>query len=241
MKAIYVLICLFLFHQMAFGQDSIRRNTEKKTQFSLLVGGYYKFFLGKRYIDPTPSNSGEKFQDHQYDRFTQYPAWGYKVGFLLSYKIKKRWYLITGLVFCNRKIIYENNQDTVIKYGNSSSIRDIDNLIKYEYSYNNIELPFILSYKIKRLNLYAGVYIPALTFYNATYTYVINQYPQDPSWGTSQKTIKCVEIPLMIFPTLQISYNFKIKRLLFSPYLGIDFGSKKSVYFQSGIIFRNCN
>ena len=237
MKNKLLIVYLFLLSFVSYSQDTIKKNTDyPKFQFSVQAGGFYKNFFDNGYIYPTTYKSGDKFEDHQYERFTKIPTFGFKTGLLINVKFAKRWFFSSGLIYCFRKDIFENNIDTVSKYY-SSSIRDIHGTVKYDYTYNNFELPLMVLFKWKSLNFYAGVYFPVLCFKNATYTYVINQYPQNPPYITSEKTLKSIELPLKIYPSFQISYVFKIKKNSVEPYLGIDFGEKKSFYIQGGIIF----
>lgn len=231
-----MLRCFF-----SFSQDTISETKEKKARIDLIAGGYYKLFMGERYIEPTKSNSGDDFSLHQYERFTKSPTSGFQVGISFSYKLYKKFFLKTGLIFCNRKMIYENKMDTVIKYGYFpfayTNTRNVHNVLKYEYHYNNIEIPIMLSCRIKKTSLSAGIRLAILSFYTEKYTYVVNQFPQSPQYITSDKTIKSVEMPLMIYPSMQVNYDFQIHNLILSPFLEVDFGSKKSFYFQGGLAF----
>lgn len=231
------VICFFLLfcnHCIALNlPDSL----SKKIVLSVRAGGYYKLFLGKRYIEPTAYNGSGEFIEHQYDRFTKIPTWGFQTGVMLTYKMKGNWHITSGLEFCNRRIIYKNSTDSVIKYGNSSRIRNIYNVVNYEYNYYNIELSVMISYKYKKIHFSTGVYIPLVTFNNTEYTYVINQFPQDPHWGSAQKCINSIEFKFMIFPSLQVFYDFIVRSFSFSPYFELNFGEKKSIYFRCGVIF----
>lgn len=243
MKTTCFIICLFFFQCISFGQDTIKKSTEKKYQISFKAGGYYENFWGNKYIQPTPYSPNDVLQAHMYDGFTKIPTYGYQGGFLIIHKIiKKHWYLSTGLMFCNRKNILECKLDTNI---NPCGI------IKFNYTYSNIELPVMLSYKANKINFFIGFHLPVFSFYKANYTYLSTQY-----WGTSQKTIDGSVVPLFAIPsqitsssnpkitydmplilaTFQISYNLKITNISFSPFLGIDTGTKKSFYLQCGII-----
>jgi len=237
MKKPILLFHLFLLSFVSYSQDTIKKNTDyPKFQISVQAGGFYKNFFDNGYIEPSTYEPGDSFEDHQYERFTKIPTGGFKTGLLINLKFAKQWYFSSGLLFCYRKDVFENNIDSVTKY-HSSLVRNIHSTVKYDYTYNNFELPVMVLFKWKRLNFYAGAYVPVLCFKKAAYTYVINKYPQNPPWITSEKTIKSTEIPLKIYPALQISYAFKIKKSSIEPYLGIDFAEKKSFYIQGGIIY----
>jgi len=237
MKKTLIILCLFMLSFAAYCQDTIKKNTDyPKFQISVQAAGFYKYFFNNRYIEPTTYKTGDKFEDHQYERFTKIPTGGFKTGLLINIKFANHWYFSSGLLFCFRKDVFENNIDTVTQYY-SSPIRNIHSTVKYDYTYNNFELPVMVLFKWKRLNFYAGAYVPVLCFKNATYTYVINQYPASPPYITSKKTIKSIELPLKIYPSFQMSYAFKINKNSIEPYVGLDFGAKRSFYIQGGIIF----
>lgn len=242
MKTICIIIFLSCINFISFCQDTIGKGIGKRNQIAIMAGGYYKYFWGKRYIEPTLQNTNTNFTVRQYERFTKTPTYGFLCGVLFTYRLHKNWYFISGLLYFNRKDVYKSNFDSVVTYNavaNNYSFNNIHNVVKYEYSYNNIELPFKVQYKKGKFNLCGGINLPILSFDNATYTYLVSssQYPyfydDEP---TSQKTIKHIEIPLMIFPTLQVIYNVRIKNILICPFLGIDIGTKKSFYTQVGII-----
>jgi hypothetical protein len=235
------IICCFLFSCfLSFSQDSIPDLKERKIQISFIGGGYYKFFLGKRYVEPTPYSIGDEFSNHQYERFTRKPTEGYQAGLMLAFKLFRNFSLRSGLIFCNRRSIYENDMDTVIKYGYFPyayrNIRDVHNALKYDYSYNNIELPVLFNLEIKRFSFSAGIRLAILSFYKEKITYVVNQFPQTPQYITSEKTIKYVSTPLMLYPAIQLSYVCPIRRLNVSPFMEIDLGSQKSLYCQGGLL-----
>ena len=234
-KAIYLFACL-LTPLLNFGQDTLRQIT-KKSKISIQGGVYYKSFLGDKYIKPSQFNLGDEFKDHQYERFSVVPKFGFSIGILNSYRIIEQWGITSGILYFSRKDLYENNQDTIIKYGNRSSIRNINNILKYDYSFNNIELPILVYYSNRKINFYAGVQLAVLTYKKAIYTYVINQFPQNPQWKTSNKTIEGFEIPLIVSPTLQIAYNTLIMCIEANPFIGLYYSIniEKSFYMQLGI------
>jgi len=252
MKTILIILCLFCFNNISICQDNIKESKEKKFQIAVMAGGSYKNILGKRYIEPTPMNLNDGFLLHQFDGFTKMPTYGFQFGFLITYEIFKHWHFTSGLLYSMRRDIYESKYDTVIKYhallynASNSYYNLINNVFKYDYSYNNIELPLMLQFKISKLSFYGGIHLSLMSFYKAKYNYLrysFNNNYVPPSLFflgpdfTSQKTIEYIKIPLVIYPTFQASYDLKVKKLTLSPFLGIDLGTKKSLYLQGGIIF----
>ena len=220
-KRICIVLCLLFLYHHSSCQDTLRA-TEKKFQLSLNAGTCFKGFFGRRYIQPSQYSYDDPYQAHQFDRFTKIPAFGFSAGFLFSFKLSKHWGISTGLSYFFRKTIYENSQDTVIKYAYAASMHNIQNTVKYHYSYNNLEWPLLVRYRVGKVTMYAGFDLSLLSFREATYTYMMNQYPQDPGWYTSPKTIKGFETAFRIYPTVQISYDWKIKNVLIQPFIGLE-------------------
>ena len=221
---------------ISLGQDTIKQ-TSNKCQFSIQAGGFYKNFFGQKYVEPTTYNVGDQFEEHQFERFTKVPTYGFSIGFLFQYIFNKHWRITSGLLYCLRTDIYENNRDTIIKYEYNASLRNIHNVLKYDYTNNNLELPILINYKYRKTNFCAGVKLSLLSYKIARYTYLIDQFPQNPEWTVSDKTIKGFEMPLMIFPTLQISYDTRINNIGTNPFIKFEYliNKQKSYYIQFGI------
>jgi hypothetical protein len=233
---ITIMFYLFIFSFESFSQDTIGKKINKdKFQCSIKAGGCYKSFWGNKYIAPTPNLAFDTTLTHQFDGFKKIPTHSFNVGILFSYKIYNNWHIASGLFYFVRRDVYESNPDTVNKYHTSVYV-PISGITRYDYFSENIELPLLVLYKYKKINFLAGVHLPIVTFLRTTYTYADNLSPQYATWGTSQKVINTVETSLTVFPTFQISYDLKIKNLSLNPFLGIDFGVKKSFYLQGGII-----
>ncbi len=265
MKTNYFILCCLLFHLSALSQDTIK-NLHKKYEFTFQVSGHYKMFFGDNYIRPTPIKNEDEFQTHQYDRFTKTPTFGMSAGILLAHKTQKKFHVTLGLIYSYRRNIFGSNQDTAMKYASNLKINDV---VEYDYSYHSIEIPILLAYKIKKITFHIGVHLPLFTFYNARYSYVTNQFPQNPSWVTSEKTISGIDMPIRHIPSLfpsvdiqfspwettttppspnikydmplalatfQVMYDYQIKNYAVNPFLGVDFGTKKSLYLKAGVL-----
>lgn len=237
----HTTLCLLFLSTLLFGQDTIKVDEEKKCELAIKAGGYYKYFLGKRYIDPAPYDPFNfyDFPSHQYEGFTKMPAFNFTGGVSLTCKIYKNCYLTSGLTYFIRRDIYESSFDTVVKYNVSpypSKYNDIHNAIKYDYSHTNIELSLLARYKIGKWNLSGGVNFPVWSYYKASYTYLVP--PFSSTAPTAQKTFTEVTTPFpsVFFPALQASYDLRIKKVPLSPFIGIDFGKMKSFYLQGGVI-----
>jgi hypothetical protein len=215
------------------GQDTIDLR-ENKFQIQVYMSAGYKGFFGKRYIEPTPPAPDDVFQTHQFDRFTKMPAFGFGAGILFSFKLSDHWGIASGISYHFRKDLYQNSQDSVVKYGQPSTVRNIHNVVTYDYSYNNLELPVIAQYQSGKFTFYAGISISLLSYRKANYTYVMNLYPQDPPWDLSTKIITGFDFPFRLYPTFRISYDLKIKNFLFKPFIGIEIFeiNMKDFYFH---------
>jgi hypothetical protein len=231
MKKTVIIFFLFLFHFTSFSQDTLRNEVfKKKHPFSIRTGVSYKNFFGKKYIEIEPDYLYPRDESTHYDGFTKIPTIGFQAGILWTCTIYRNLHFSLGLFYYLRKDVYEGNTDTVMKYHTPSSIHKI---IKYDYSFHNIELPVLLSYKLKKFNLSIGVNLALLNFDKARYSYIPDTNINN---GVDSKTLTSIELPLKVFPTFQISYDLKINDFLISPFLGIEIGSKNAYYIQGGII-----
>ncbi len=248
MRKIVLFASLLLLAAITYSQDSIKTMMYyPKLQISIQAGGSYKNFFVKKYTSPI---TGSYYKDHQYDGYTQMPTYGYKAGFLVNIKILKHLYVTTGSFFCVRKDVFENNLDTIKKYGLSKgtgyipgtgtvwdmvSYSEVSNIIRYDYTSYDIELPIMVLLRWKRLNIYAGAYFPMLIYRKAIYTY--NYRTALIPLGADCKKFNDYEAPLKVYPSFHVSYAFRIKKQTLEPYLGMDFGVDKSFYIQGGVIF----
>jgi hypothetical protein len=129
-----------------------------------------------------------------------------------------------------RKDVYKGDYDTVMKHHTHTSIH---NIIRYDYSLHNLEVPVLFSYSIKKVTLSIGVNLALLTIRRAHYSYIPDTNINN---GVDSKTLTGLEFPKKIFPTFLISYETRIKDFSLSPFLGMEFGSKNSYFIQGGII-----
>lgn len=251
MKTTYIIIFLFFYSFLSYSQDTIiKKDAGKKFQIAIKASGSYKFFVGDRYIKPTPNNFNantyyDDFLIHQFDGFTKIPTYGFQSGLLLGYQLHKNFQLSLGLLYVLRKEVFKSDRDTVIKYhsifnySSSSYYNLINNVIKYDYTSRNIELPIMITYNWKKINFYAGAHVSIFTINKAVYTYLLYayKYPYNFCDCTTQKTFTSYDIlPLKIFPSFQMSYDLRIKNISLNPFLGIDIGTKKSYFLQGGLI-----
>ena len=238
MRKLFLIMSIILATYVSYGQDTIRAKAPHlKYQFSFLVGGFYKSFLGNKYIKPTTFELGDSFEQHQYERSTKSPTGGFKIGAMVDIRMAKHWYFTTGMLFCYRKDIFEYNYDTVKRYISNGSTRNIHNVLTYNYAYSNLEIPLMILLKLKRINLYVGANIPILSYKVANYSYIIRQPLYPISYSTSEKTVQTLEVPFKIYPSWLLSYTFTLPKHTLEPFIGMDFGAKKSFFIQGGLIF----
>lgn len=269
MKHIYTILSLLLLQYLSFGQDTAKLIVPKNQFYLQTGFCYKNFLGSKYIAPiPTNYPYYEPFEKHQYDRFTKIPTIGFSAGILFTHNYNKRWGITTGLLYFLRKDVFQNNQDAVIKYGNISTAnyRNIHNTIEYNYSNNNIEIPIMLKYSINKLDISFGAYIPIVSYKIVAYTYVFNQNPHTYPirWAVANKTVSGFDIPikfqkngkvwqlhntgkgysgydilLKIFPTIQVSYETKIRNIKFKPYLALYYAlfNQNDIYAQLGINF----
>jgi hypothetical protein len=229
MKIIILIVLIINLTLISYCQElQSVNNPELKIAFSIKAGFIYKNYFGNRYIEH-PVNNSNQWKKHQFDGFTKIPSAGFQGGGLMNCRIVKQFYFTTGILFSFRKDIYEGDHDTILKYGRVASSHYIE---KYDYSYYNLEIPVLLLYRLKKADIFVGIDLPLLSFRTAKYTYI-----PEPDNDLTGKKVNELELFKTIFPTIQMSYQCEVGKVLFKPFLGIEFGIKKSFSVQGGIIF----
>jgi hypothetical protein len=226
-KKLLILLPFLLIPWCANSQQTDQTDSGRKCEFSITAAFTYKTYFRNRYLDHpiSYSNTG---QAHQFDGFTKIPTFGFRTGVLMNKRLYRHVSFVTGLIFTYRKEIYQGNPDTVLKYGSPTSLHLI---LKYNYSFNDVDLPIMVTYRYKKLIFSAGINIPLISFITARYTYIPT--PGDDLEG---KKINDFKIFRTLFPTIQVSYTCMVKKFSIDPYLGFEFGTKSSIYLQAGFI-----
>jgi hypothetical protein len=233
-------VILTLISAAVSAQDSTVVSDGRKYTLSYVAGIGFGDYLGDNCIEPTfPVTLYYDFMTHQYERFTKKPSYCLKGGALISRRISNRFILSGGLFYYLRRVIMDADYDTIRKYNaiDSYTPHHIRNVVKYEFSYHNLELPFLIQYKKDKLAIYTGVYFPLVSYRHATFTYLAKPKTYG-SEETIQKTVNRFELPLTIYPMLKLSYDFKINNMSVSPFVELNFGLHKEVYFLTGIIIK---
>lgn len=220
MKIKCILFLIFIVSSPSFSQDTIKHSW-KKCQFSLEIGVAYKGFVKSRYISPGSYKSGNKYYDDQFDRFTRMPAYTIDGGILLSLRLSRHWNFTTGLMYYLRKEIYRMEIDSVIKYNRPESFPYITGVFKYNYFYNNVEIPIMFGYKFKKFTFSFGFNTSVLSYRKAIYSYVIKVGSYTPSWETTKKTVKEFDYAITMYPSIRISYENKISGFPMNFFLGL--------------------
>jgi len=243
MKKFSLLYILCLIHLSSSGQDSINASS-KKFQIYFQAGLDIKLFYGGRYVKPTKDNYNDPIDKHIYERSEKAPTVGINTGFLFELKFSRHWAMNSGILYYFRKDVYKRSQDTVLanNYSNVPRSQNINYALKIDYSNHFLEVPLFLNYRLKKFTISAGVYFVPISYRSAEYTYLISlknsaEYPYSPILGTSGKTVKDYQLPLLFFPVVQAWYRVMIRKSEVDPFLGLFFGTKgeKDFYIQAGI------
>lgn len=222
MKYKYFLVFCFIFlGSGSFGQET-QSLVGKRTLLSIEAGGSFKGFFGARYIEPTSSGYNDPYSKHQYEGFTKMPAYGFGVGIRFAFSLSSHMRFTTGLSYYFRKTIYEKSQDEVITQNFKTDMNYIRNVFRYNYAYNNLEIPILLQYKIKKINIYGGINLSVLSYRVAAYNYMIYLYGESSYWNTSKKNVAVLETSFKLYPTLKVSYDVRINKKLIQPFFGIE-------------------
>lgn len=221
---LYIVLFLMSSWNLSFSQDTLSK-THKKFEVSITLGAGLKGFYSGTHIESTEEIYADSFEEHKYDNFTKAPTFGMEAGILLSYHAGKRWSLQTGVTYRLRKTIYNKSQVEVIADpGYPASLHNIHNVYKYNYSYNNLEFPFMLGYSIRKFSIFAGAQFSLIGLCHANYHYMMNtSVNQDESWYTSEKKINQYQTTLCLYPTVRMSYTLEFSGFECRPYLGVEF------------------
>ncbi|MCX6247334.1 MAG: hypothetical protein NTW10_06350 [Bacteroidetes bacterium] len=220
MKTKCVLFLLFILPFSSFSQDTIK-NPGRKCRFSFEAGAAYKGFVKPKYISPDSYSPGDTYRDHQFDRFTRIPTFTINAGISMSVRLSKHWTFTTGLIYYLRKDVYRMDIDSVINYYKPMSFPYITGVYKYNYFYNNIEVPFMFGYRFKKLTFSFGFNTSLLSYRKTIYSYVIKAGSYPVSYETTRKTVGGFENAITIYPSIRIGYEEKISGHPVIFYLGI--------------------
>jgi hypothetical protein len=149
------------------------------------------------------------------------PAYAIDGGVLLSVRLSGHWNFTTGLMYYLRKEIYRMEIDSVIKYNYPMSFPHITGVFKYNYFYNNIEVPIMFGYKFKKFTFSFGFNTSVLSYRKAIYSYVIKAGSYPLSWETTKKKVKEFDYAITMYPNIRISYETKISGLPLNFFLGL--------------------
>jgi hypothetical protein len=246
-KSILISFAL-LIPMMGFGQDSITP-VAKKAHFSIQIGASYKTFTDKKFVEPIIDFYNHynvvEFYDHQYEKYNKIPTFGLNAGFLFAYSFDNHWGIASGIQYAFRNDQYEINRDSVYHFNAESmrvNCRDIHNVLKFDYYFHNLEIPLMIQYSFNKFTFNGGASISLLTYKKATYTYLVLQNPGcNVYWDApgEKKTVNSLESTLLIYPTVQISYEMKFGKLRTNPYFALSCEASKqhSLYLRLGMIF----
>jgi hypothetical protein len=235
MRRICIILCFI--YSAASGQDTIVNSNKHKCQISLLACGHYKTFLGKRYIEPTEDHP-YNILSHQYEAFNKIPTYGFRLGILLKVPVMKNGSIISGLTYLYNREKFECGIDSFFKYHHAECEMHSLDVIKYDYLYHNLEIPLMVRYNIRNICLSGGVWFEMLSLYKATYTF-FPRNSEDTYYSkngvSAVKSFNYGKKPLQFVPFINVSYSMKIRNIEISPYIGIDFGKKKSIFSNLGV------
>ena len=220
MKIKCILFLVFIISSPSFSQDTIK-HSGKRCLFSFEIGGAYKGFVISRYISPGSYKTGNNYMDEQFDGFTRMPAYSIDGGILVSVRLSGHWNITTGLMYYLRKDIYRRDIDSVIKHNGAQSFPYITGVFKYNYFYNNVEIPIMFGYKFKKFTFSFGFNTSILSYRKAIYSYVIKVGSYSPSWETTKKTVREFDYAITMYPSIRISYETKISGHIMNFFLGL--------------------
>lgn len=162
-------------------------------------------------------------------------------GVLWNMPFNERWSLTVGLQYYYRRTRMERDPKAVTQCGTYTTMRNLDNAVTRDYTYNNVELPVMLGYSVKRTTIDLGFSTAVVSYVRSRYTYVVLSkpsyfYPDDP-WISATKSVYDWKLPWIIFPTLKVSYDVPIIKVPTRPYLAAQYAlnNHHEFYCMAGI------
>jgi hypothetical protein len=221
-RLLYIFVWTLLTGQNTFSQDSLPSKGQR-WDASVFAGAGFKEYFGSKYIPPTEPSSDDPFQAHIYDGFTKKPSFFFDAGIIFSLRISEHFRLASGISYAFRKTIYERSMDSAKNNFTYTSMENIKNVLEFSYSFNNLEIPLFLEYSFRNATVYAGFRMSLFSYRSAGYSYVMVHDAFNPAWYTSEKKLREFEMPLKLYPSIQVSYQVRIGKISIHPFLGFDF------------------
>lgn len=212
--------------------------------FALEFGGGYSTFPLGVYIEPTKNPINNNIDEDQYCRFEKIPAFCFNAGIRWVLPFDQRWGVRMGIQYYHRNTEFERSQDTVVRYiAWPYNIRNINNIYRYHYSYNNIEIPVLFYYKMNRLKLSVGCNIAPLSYVVVNYKYVLNPkatngWPKS-DWVTASKTIYGLQLRFQAYAIAEMEYRLLFGQYEISPLFGLQYAinSQDELVLRVGFSF----
>ncbi len=236
MKTFPFILYLSFLSIMCFGQED-SSTSKKGISYSLQAGMHYKTFFGDTYIEPEPFAYYRNYED--YGEFNKIPTTGLSAGLNVTYNFNAYFGISSGLVYVLRRTVFEKDMDVVTSRGDVGHVRNIYNVMEFNYLYNDLQIPLMVHFDVKKVILSAGVYFSAIAYRKADYTYVVRLDDFYGTYGTSKKSVSQLELPVKFFPTFQAGYSLDWGQIQVNPYLGLAYevNSFDDYYFQLGAVF----
>jgi len=162
MKARIIILCFLLSVQTRAQQDS----SQLRDRISVETG-YHASYIGNSYLDLSNIKSSEEMAYLVGYRIQS--AGGFQISIIYDKIIRNNLSLSTGIVFFNRRTVLEI--DSVSLNQLYPTFGDYG-VLKYNYSPIKIELPFIVGYRVKNIDVQAGVLLTAFQIYGGSRLYV---------------------------------------------------------------------
>jgi len=222
-NTIIILFCFISTIQVFSQKFNFKNDSINKNWISLGIGGHYSGYIYDKYIaHPTTFIPMAGFQSLV--GFWIKDTYSYNFDFNI-FKNYKNFIFKTGLNYFNRKRIYESDSNEIKKYlGYYTGYYQYENIIKFNVSSHNIELPLSIGYKYKKNYLFGSINFSFSCYYKnilidkfnnkiiEKYTIFDKDIPRD--------YIK--EKRISFYPEI-IYYRNLYKNILF--HIGIDYNS----------------
>jgi hypothetical protein len=200
-----------------------------KHQFTIDVGIHHNYYVNReesKYKDgfPTPQSRG-------YSAYKYFPVNSGHAGIWYNLFFNPNLVLKAGAIYFNMTIKREGNSDTIRLYQRVSKYSGF-HVLKAVYSYHNIEIPIMIGYKYKKIQIFAGL----ITSYN-----IITHVNEEDINGIKYSSKERLKFDYTRYYnyniTTRLNYSFKIKNKAPSIYIAANRSNKNYYELLLGIEF----
>jgi hypothetical protein len=212
MKIIFFLI----FSLVLFCLDSMaQKDSTPAHQVYFEIGGQTSCFFGGKYIMPDTT----KFNAATYTLigFKHKNSSNINIGFNYQYTFMYNFNIVTGLLFNDRRYIYESDSANLKIFNH---FHPDTSIFKFDIHKNNLELKLLFGYTYKQFGFFIGSNILLATF-EIKYRHSIDGN-KDIKYGQFSTVLGRNYDEQVFYPEILVTYTVEFKKISPIIYVGLD-------------------